>query len=510
MRPNKIRWFEWSDEAFRKAQAEEKPILLYLGAPWSRECRAMEETTFEDDGIAELLERDYVPVRVDTDRRPDIFERYNLDGLPTTAFLTHEGDLLGGTTDPSADRMRPLLVQLKPGYAAYKSRFAAEIVRREEAQAFDASPPGIGFVTMEIFRKTVRGILFTFDSAHGGFGISPKHPLVASLRIMLQAYYETEGPDFRQALFRTLDAMGEGGIYDAAEGGFFHGAARDNWTEPQTEKLCEVNAGLIRLYLDAWEVTGRADYRDRAVHSMEWVTRRLCDAGRGLFYGSQGADGSYYAAPPGERARLEAPPVDETVYTPSSTAMASAFLRASEVLGDPSSGELALRGLDTLVRECVRDDGVAHYHDGAAPHVFDLARALLDAYDHAGARRHLEAAEAVMMAVARRFWSEKAKGIVDRPEGTAEKGLLARPKRIMPENAAAAENFARLWRHGGDADHRAWAERLLVSCPDFMDDYGHFTAEHALAADWLVRPPTEVRAAPGTLNPFVPRRVVRR
>ena len=126
-----VRWYEWSEEAFRKAQAEDKPIVMDLVAPWSHGCRVMNKETYGDAAVIEALNRDYVPVRVDSDRRPDINDRYNLGGWPTTAFLTPNADLLGGATYVAADQMRQLLVQLKVGYAANKHRLAEEIAKRD-------------------------------------------------------------------------------------------------------------------------------------------------------------------------------------------------------------------------------------------------------------------------------------------------------------------------------------------------------------------------------------------
>ncbi|HZF00023.1 MAG TPA: hypothetical protein VE981_23645, partial [Planctomycetota bacterium] len=255
----------------------------------------------------------------------------------------------------------------------------------------------------------------------------------------------------------------------------------------------------------------------RALHALEWVKTRLLDPDRGVFFGSQAANDDYYAAIPKERQKMEPPPVDRTVFVPGSAAMASAFLRAAQVTGDESWAATALRGLDWLLRECTRDGAVAHYHDGEA-RVFVLARGpvalastLLDAWDHSGEKRYLDAAETMTEEVLRRFWSEAEKGIVDRAVDAIDCGDLCRQRKNMPENALTAENFARLWRITGAERHKRCAEKVLLSYPDFEDSYGHPTAEYALAADWMVRAPEEVRASePVALRPYVLRRLVRR
>ncbi len=522
MRPDSVKWFDWADEAFRKAQAEDKPIVLAIGAAWCHGCRVMDESTYGDPEVAELLNRDYVPVRVDSDRRPDINDRYNMGGWPSTAFLTPAGEILGGTTYVKPDQMKQLLVQLSVGYAREKHRLAEEIARREDkiARVRDRGYAGLSQLTQEIFRKTVRGIVATFDPIHAGFGNAPKFPMVTSLRVILQALHETGGEDFRQVLVRTLDAMGDRGMFDAVEGGFFHYVTNDIWTAPRFEKIGEDNGGLIRLYLDASLVTGEDKYRARATQALEWAKAKLLDPARGVFFGSQGADEEYYLVPPGERAKRPAPPVDPTVYVPASSVLASAFLRAAQVLGEEEFAGAALRGIDWLLRECVRPKDVAHYHDGKARFVglardrIALGGALLDAYEHSGREHYLEAAEGIIAPLAAKFWSDRERGIVDRLAGDGEWGELARPRRNIEENSQAAEALARLWRLGAGDPFREAAERILRGFPDFLDDYGHVTAEYALAADWLVRPATEIRIGlPGlrgaALEPYVSRRAVR-
>ncbi len=295
--------------------------------------------------------------------------------------------------------------------------------------------------------------------------------------------------------------------------------SNDVWTAARLEKIGEHNANLIRLYLDASVVTGREKYAAKALHALDWVRAKLYDPERGVFRGSQAGDEEYYVIPAADRARCAPPPVDPTVYTPTCAAMASACLRAAQVLQAGEFEEMALRCLEFLRRECVREEGVAHYHDGE-PRLFGLARdrialgaALLDAFDHTGEGRWLAEAASAADALVPRLWSDEERGIVDRILGPGDRGELARPRRSIEENGRAAEVLARLWRRGAGDRYGDWARKILMAWPDFLDGYGHFTADYALAADWLVRPPVEIavgapelRAA--ALRPFVPRRMV--
>jgi uncharacterized protein YyaL (SSP411 family) len=476
----------------------------------------MDRVTYGDPEIAELVARDFVAVRVDRERRPDIDDRYNLGGWPTTAFLTPAARLIGGTTYVERNAMKQLLVQIAAGWRTNRTKIDDEIDRRDAkiAEALARDLPGLGAVTMEVFRKTLRGIVAGFDALHGGFGQAPKFPLPASLRVVLQAFHETGGPDVRQVLLRSLSAVGDKGLFDAEAGGWFHYATNDLWTMARFEKLAEDNARLIELFLDAGVVTGVDPHLERAARSLAWARDVLLDPVRGVFRSSQAADDDYYAASPARRAALPPPPVDPAVTTTGTAALASAFLRGSEVLGEPAWAETALRGLDWCLANLVRDGAVAHVHEGG-PKFFSLARdplalaaALLDAHDHAGRPEHLAAARSLMDGVLPRFWSDAEKGILDRALDAVGEGELARPRRNVQEAASAATSFARLWRKLGVESYRADAEKVVRGFPDLLDGYGHDTAEYALAADWLVREPS--RVDPSDLRAWVPRRVVTR
>ena len=115
---NAVAWLPWGAAAFSRARGEQKPVLLSMTATWCGSCREMERTTYADPSIATLINRRFVPVRVDVDQRPDIGERYGLGGWPTTAFLTPGGAVLGGGTFVPHDRMASVLVRVADAFAA--------------------------------------------------------------------------------------------------------------------------------------------------------------------------------------------------------------------------------------------------------------------------------------------------------------------------------------------------------------------------------------------------------
>jgi len=476
-----------------------------------------------EPGFSEIVNREYVPVRVDTERRPDVNERYNVGGWPTIAFLTPGGGLLWGTASADPVQLRQVVDQLHSGYRLQRERLEEEIRKRDEKveQAQKTAYPQPSRLTPEIFRKSVRGILLTFDASFGGFGREPKFPMPASLQVLLWALQETGGPDFREVLTKTLDAIAERGLYDAVEGGFFRYCETESWGRPHTEKLCEENAGLIRAFLDAWSLTGESRYRARAVQSVEWVWKTLWEPGSALFYGSQGSDDEHYALPRERRGASR--PLDRTQFTASAAQMCSTFLRASAVLDRPDLEAAALRCLDEIVRIGLDPHrGVAHFFDpqpqgyGLARAQAYLARALVDAYESTGRTTYLDSAEALLAYARKELWYSEQGGWLDRPPGNREWGELARPRKNIQENSVAAEAAIRLSYLRGKEDLLEFARRILLSFPDFQDDYGHYTAEYSIACDWMTRPVFRIELSSAAdpmrqaaLALFVPRRVIR-
>ena len=143
-RPNRaaeIRWRPWSAEAFDEAKADDKPILLSISAVWCHWCHVMDETTYSSDGVIDLVNREYVPVRVDNDVRPDINQRYNMGGWPTTAFLTPQGDVLTGFTYVPPDQMTDALAKVASFYRTNRPEIVARVLegRRRAATTVAAS-----------------------------------------------------------------------------------------------------------------------------------------------------------------------------------------------------------------------------------------------------------------------------------------------------------------------------------------------------------------------------------
>ncbi|MFQ5919646.1 MAG: thioredoxin domain-containing protein [Thermoplasmata archaeon] len=479
-----IRWEEWGEEAFQKAKAAEKPILLDLSAVWCHWCHVMDETSYSDDEIIGLINSDFVPIRVDIDRRPDIRERYNFGGYPTTAFLNGEGEIISGGTYIPPDQMKRALVQIK----AYFDRTGGVVDHSHR------SPPEVdveapqGGLNEEIYEDVLGHLLQQYDEAFGGFGAAPKFPQPDVLDLALYQY-QTSGNDFfRKMVEKTLDGMVGGGMYDPVEGGFFRYSVTRDWTEPHYEKMLDVNVGLLRNYLYAYAVLENKAYRDVAVDVLRYLEASLRDPEDG-FWGSQDADEVYYPSSREEREQMEVPYIDRTVYADLSGQAIEAYLLASSILGEDSYREAALAALTRLEEQVMTEDGsFFHYWDGS-PHVdallsdyVSVARAFLSAFEHTGEDRYLERAEALvqdMMAVL----TEENGVLRDRRVRDDDIGLLREGQKPLMDNAHAALLLLKLQELTRREDYGKAAAQILEGFGNQYRRYAIFASGYALALE---------------------------
>ena len=254
-------------------------MLLSITAAWCQACHEMDRTTYADPEVAALVHDRFVAVRVDTDRRPDINERYNLGGWPTTAFLTGDGRLIAGGTFIDAQRMPGVLARVAE---AFHSRAAEWGTESTDPPATDDTEFTQGTQPHEALIDT---IFSTFDDEHGGFGVEPKFPHAAPVRLALALFRETEAARWRAIAEHTLDAMWDGGLRDPGDDGFFRYAATRDWQLPHVEKLLETNAALLAVYAEASLVLGRSVDRERTAASARFISQSLRDPSGG-YYGS--------------------------------------------------------------------------------------------------------------------------------------------------------------------------------------------------------------------------------
>ena len=477
-----VDWMSWNPPAFAWAAAERRPVLLAVAASWCSACAGMARTTYSDPVVCDLIERRFVPIRVDADRRPDVAERYTLAGWPTTAFLTPGGQLLGGETYVDPPRMVTLLRRVAEEFARRRDEIAAA-----PAPLPTPDPPASPAVD-DIPAWLEDHLLEQFDTLHGGFGTAPKHVHAAAVRFGLRRI--AAGHDtLVEAVTRTLDAVVHGRLLDHVEGGAFRYCAGRDWTAPHVEKLLAVNADVLQLLLDGWYVLDDTRCRDRAIDVIRYVRETLVAPDGGGFFASQYADEGYFAAAAEERARMHAPAVDRSVYAEGTARMAAAFLHAADRFGDSSLVECAAASLERVVGETYqRGNGIAHAAGGGAAVRGLLAdqvwtsAALLDLYAAAEREVHLDMAHELMRFSLRHLFDAAAGRFVDRVVAADDVGLLREPLVPFGANCIAASVLARLGRLTEQADFRRRAATVLEALAPAAQARGVGAAPWALAS----------------------------
>ncbi len=481
-----IQWMEWSREAFEKARKEEKPILLDIYGSWCHWCSVMESRTYSDADVSKLVNEKFIPVRVDTDKRPDINERYNQGGWPSTVFLTANGRVITGATYVQPKEMIQLLHQVAEYHEINEG-----VVGGDRIKAGASESRKHHGMSANVSDEIVEGLVRDFDIKHGGFGYEPKFPFPDAVSLLLLRFRKG-GKKMLDMATATLDGVaGIGksgnvtGLFDSVEGGFFRYSVSQDWSLPHYEKMLGVNASLLMNFLDAYAITKNQKYRDVCEKTLEYIKNNLA-RGEGGFYGSQAADEEYYAS----NDRKEKPAVDKTVYVDKSAMAVSAFTKAYGVLGTEYCRAFAIKTVDFLLK--MRDGGMPHYYDTAENKAFlpgmlsDNAyfiRALLDAYEMTGDADYLENAEKLAKFVLKNFRDGDA--FIDRIPSEDDISYLALKRKPLEENAVCANAFLRLGVFLANAEYRKIAEKALES---FVNSHGSYAAGYALEMEKFMDP----------------------
>ncbi len=512
---NPVDWYEWGPQAFEAAASRDVPVLLSVGYATCHWCHVMAHESFEHDETAQMMNENFVNVKVDREERPDV-DRIYMDavtamtgrgGWPMTVFLTpDQRPIYAGTYFPRERRgghpsFREVMAAVLDAWNANRPGIEqqAETIRQAIAST---GPPAGPEPTEHDLAEAVRAISRTFDDENGGFGGAPKFPQSPTLEFLLRfaaIHPDTEeGQRAEYMLCTTLERMARGGIYDHVMGGFARYSVDDTWTVPHFEKMLYDNSLLARIYLRTWQLTGDSRFLTTAREVLDYLDGPMADPRGGIHAAedadSEGEEGRFAVWTWDELARLlnEDLPIAAAIYgfTPTGNFEgANNPVRTSdltEVAAEFSltSGELDLvrRRIDarlcTARKERVqpaRDDKIVTAWNGFALRTFAEAAAVLGDDGYLGrARAIAEFIADVALDDKRlvRSWRGETSG-----EGFAD------------DYAAVATGMYTLFAVTGDTRWFDLAELCVTNLRDrFADPAGGFFATADDAEKLLHRP----------------------
>jgi hypothetical protein len=568
---NPVDWYPWGEEALARARREDRPIFLSIGYSACHWCHVMAHESFEDPAVARLLNAHFVSIKVDREERPDLDRIYmgavqaltGNGGWPMSVFLTPDGrPFYGGTYFPPRARYN------LPGFGDLLTQIAeAWRTRRDEIERTgqqllqdllrqSAPPPAGALPAEQALNAAVQRLLQEHDEVHGGWGPGPKFPQPMALEFLLRTYYATGDLQVLAVVETTLQAMARGGLYDQIGGGFHRYTVDGHWLVPHFEKMLYDNAQLARIYLHAWQVTGRPLYRAVVEETCDYLLREMHDPSGGFFSaqdadtgghegatylwtltevrGALGAESDAFleaypvteggnfegrniltfagtdaqrAALAPERARLLAlratrpqPARDDKVLAAWNGLALAAFAEAGRALDRPDYLETA-SGLATFVlaRMSASDGRLLRvWHAGQARLAGFLedqaavVQGLISLYQATFVPRWIEAARALMEQALAHYWSDGWYDTADDHEA-----LIVRPAErqdnATPSGAALATlGLLQLARYYEDDRYARLAERALAPMRAAASRYPTAFGQWLTAMDGAQRPPVDV------------------
>jgi uncharacterized protein YyaL (SSP411 family) len=487
-RPNqahKIQWRSWGFDAFQEALRLDKPIFLLITSSWCQWCHIMDETTLSEPSVIAIINHDYIPIRVDSDIRPDVNQRYNQNGWPSVVLLSSEGEILWGGVYVPPKQMLYYLGHVRRYYGEHRQEIA-EQVRFLQDQRFtrklSQTLPANGLRSLlaeerialaDLPEEAGRVLQDLYDPDFGGFTIHPHlkfpHPEALELLVLLS---RRQQPELLDLVCYSLEQMRDGGLWDQEEGGFFRYSASGDWSIPHTEKMLEENGALLRLVLLVVQATNDPQWQQLAKRLILYINNKLWQPQAGIFSGSQSADEEYYEPGPYSRASRNAPLVDTTVYTAWNARMISSYFLAARVLNYPSLDAMARRALDHLCEHMVHRDGSMYHYfrhgyadlPGQLADQVWMTRALLDAYELHGRKHYLETAIALMHFACQELLDRQSGLFYDYPEDELAVGRLALREQPLTENAIAAECLLRMAVYSNRQNLHDTALLVLSGC----------------------------------------------
>lgn len=496
-------WREWGPEAFAEAQRERKIVLVDVIARWCHWCHVMDERTYADPEVMALLAAHFVAVRVDSDARPDVAERYADWGWPATGVLT--SDLrpvleLRGFQDPRefAALLRSLVDDQRAG----------RLTGRRPAPP----PPVRGGDLNDLRAAAERQLDGFWDAALAGWGRKQKYPIAADNEYALLRAFLYGDPVSQERALLTLER--QRALVDPVWGGMYQYSVGGVWDDPHFEKIAAIQAGALESYALAFRRTGDPKWRALAGEISRYVLGPLQDPEGGL-YTSQDADlrsgpglkepvlgATFYALDDAGRRALGAPEIDTHRYADLNGLLIRGLCLAYAALGDEAARAAAVRAGERLLRTHRADSGGFRHAegDGELLHLRDQAtvgRALLALHRVTGDARWQQRAREVAD-FSLKALQDPAGGFFAHTEDPTAAGVFAERRRPFEENAIMARFLVELHRgldhDADDLPYAPAAERALraVSDPDLLQKQGRMIGEYLSALAELTATPVDI------------------
>ncbi|GBC70693.1 hypothetical protein HRbin02_00461 [Candidatus Calditenuaceae archaeon HR02] len=309
-----VDWYPWGEEAFRKAREEDKPIFLSIGYLSCHWCHVMQRESFKNPIISDILNKYFVPVKVDREERPDIDAIYmravilmtGQGGWPLTVFITPDlKPFFGGTYFPPEPRhnlpsLKDVLLAVREAWEKRRSEVlnSGSSLFELVSRSLSIRAEGETDMNMDAIDVAYDQLVLLFDEEFGGIRGTPKFPMPTS-QLFLLRYWKLKGVSMALRMVeKTLDSIFLGGVYDHVGGGFHRYAVDRAWTIPHFEKMLYDNGMLIRLYAEAWAVTKKPLYLYVVRDTSRWLISELRSPGGGFYSAldaeSGGVEGGYY------------------------------------------------------------------------------------------------------------------------------------------------------------------------------------------------------------------------
>jgi uncharacterized protein YyaL (SSP411 family) len=323
---NPVDWFPWGEEAFAKARQEDKPIFLSIGYSTCHWCHVMERESFENQQTADFLNAHFISIKVDREERPDVDKIYmtavqamsRQGGWPLNCFLTPDlKPFYGGTYFPPDNKYgQPGFLQVLRQIAHLWDTRRDKVLHtasdfHQQLAGFAARLPGQPALSPALLDNAATLFKGEYDPQWGGFGGAPKFPRSSQPSFLLRHAVPAKDAAAVNMVLHTCQRMAAGGLYDQLGGGFARYSVDAQWLVPHFEKMLYDNAQLVNLYLDAWLVSGNAQYADVARDVIGYVLRDMTSGEGGFFSAedadSEGKEGKFYCWTAGELSQILTP-----------------------------------------------------------------------------------------------------------------------------------------------------------------------------------------------------------